>query len=253
MSAREIVSGPDPTRGAKSRRGRLFMLYVVATPIGNLKDISLRALEVLKSADLIACEDTRHARKLLSHYDIHVPLLSYYDHNEEIRLGSLLEKLREGKDVALISDAGMPVFQDPGYFLTRALIKENIPFTVIPGPTAAATALVLSGLPPDSFIFEGYLPPKSGQRQRKLRRLSSERRTVLFYESPHRLLSSLKDIREVLGDIEIVVIREMTKKFEEVVRKKVSEQIAHFEKKPPKGEFVILFSLKALDKKEEEI
>lgn len=220
------------------------MLYIVATPIGNLKDISLRALEVLKSVTLIACEDTRHAKTLLSHYDIHVPLLSYYDHNEEARLAPLLERLKKGEDVALISDAGMPVFQDPGYFLTRAVIKENIPFTVIPGPIAAATALVLSGLPPDSFLFEGYLPPKKGQRQRKLRRLSSEKRTVIFYESPHRLLSSLKDIQEVLGDIEVVIVREMTKKFEEVIRKRASEQIAHFEKKSPKGEFVILFNLK---------
>lgn len=224
------------------------MLYLVATPIGNLKDISLRALEVLKSVHLIACEDTRHAKILLSHYDIHVPLLSYYDHNEEIRLAPLLERLKKGEDVALISDAGMPVFQDPGYFLTRSVIKENIPFTVIPGPIAAATALVLSGLPPDSFIFEGYLPPKKGQRQRKLRRLSSEKRTVIFYESPHRLLSSLRDILEALGDIEVVVVREMTKKFEEVIREKASEQIIHFEKKKPKGEFVILFNLKEWSK-----
>ena len=229
------------------------MLYLVATPIGNLKDISLRALEVLKSVTLIACEDTREARKLLSHYDIHAPLLSYYDHNEEARLEPLLKRLRAGENIALISDAGMPVFQDPGYFLTRSVIKENIPFTVIPGPTAATTALILSGLPPDSFIFEGYFPPKSGQRQRKLRRLSAERRTVIFYESPHRLLSSLKDILEVLGDIEVVIVREMTKKFEEVVRKKVSEQIAYFTLKPPKGEFVILFNLKELHKKEEDL
>ena len=227
------------------------MLYIVATPIGNLKDISLRALEVLKSVDLIACEDTRETRKLLSHYEIHVPLLSYYDHNEEARLEPLLKQLRDGKNIALVSDAGVPVFQDPGYFLTRAIIKEDLPFTVIPGPTAAITALVLSGLPPDSFIFEGYLPPKSGQRQRKLRRLSSERRTVIFYESPHRLLSSLKDILEVLGDIPVVVVREMTKKFEEVTRKNVSEQMSYFEKKKPKGEFVILFNLKALGQKED--
>jgi len=227
------------------------MLYLVATPIGNLKDISLRALEILKSVDLIACEDTRQTRKLLSHYDIHVPLLSYYDHNEEARLEPLLKQLRDGKNIALVSDAGMPVFQDPGYFLTRGVIREGVPFTVIPGPVAAVTALVLSGLPPDAFIFEGYLPPKRGQRQRKLRRLSTERRTVIFYESPYRLLSSLKDILEVLGDIELVVVREMTKLFEEVVREKASEQIAHFEKKKPKGEFVILFNLKGLAKETE--
>ena len=229
------------------------MLYIVATPIGNLKDISLRALEVLKAVDLIACEDTRHAKKLLSHYDIHAPLLSYYDHNEAIRLEPLLKRLREGENIALISDAGMPVFQDPGYFLTRAVIKENIPFTVIPGPIAATTALIFSGLPPDRFAFEGYLPQKKGQRQRKLRRLSSERRTVIFYETPHRLLASLKDIQEVLGDIEVVVVREMTKKFEEVTRRKTSEQISYFEKKKPRGEFVILFNLKELGQKEEDL
>jgi len=220
------------------------MLYLVATPIGNLKDMSLRALEVLKSADVIACEDTRRARKLLTHFEIQAPLMSYYDHNEDARLAPILQKIREGKSVALISDAGLPVFQDPGYFLTRGMIKAQLPFTVIPGPVAAVTALVLSGLPPDAFIFEGYLPFKRGQRQKKLRRLSLEKRTVIFYESPHRLLSSLRDIQEVLGDIHLVVARELTKKFEEVIRKNVSEQIAYFERKKPKGEFVVLFNLK---------
>ena len=220
------------------------MLYLIATPIGNLKDITLRALEVLKSVDLIACEDTRHARKLTSAYDIIAPLMSYFDHNERIRADEILKRLKEGKDVALISDAGTPVLQDPGFFLTRGAIREGVPFTVIPGPTAAITALILSGLPADRFVFEGYLPPKRGQRQRKLRRLSSEKRTVIFYESPHRLLASLKDILEVLGDIEVVVVREMTKKFEEVVRERVSAQSAYFEKKGVKGEFVILFHLK---------
>jgi len=227
------------------------MLYLVATPIGHLKDISLRALEVLKSVDLIACEDTRHAKILLSHYDIHVPLLSYFDHNERMRHEPLLKRLKGGENIALISDAGMPAFQDPGYFLIQGAIREKIPFTVIPGPVAAVTALVLSGLPPDRFVFEGYLSPKSGQRQRKLRRLSTERRTVIFYESPYRILSSLRDIQEVLGDIEVVVVREMTKKFEEVIRKRASEQIAHFTQKPPKGEFVILFNLKGLAKETE--
>ncbi len=219
------------------------MLYLVATPIGNLKDITLRALEVLKSVDLIACEDTRTTQKLLSAYDIKKPLLSYYDHNERIRAGEILERLKGGKDVALVSDAGTPVLQDPGFFLVRGAIREGVPFTVIPGATSVTTALVLSGLPPDRFVFEGYLPPKTGQRQRKLRRLSSETRTIIFLETPHRLLSSLKDIQEVLGDIDLVVVREMTKKFEEVVRKKVSEQIQHFSAKTVRGEFVILFNL----------
>ncbi|MFH1857498.1 MAG: 16S rRNA (cytidine(1402)-2'-O)-methyltransferase [Candidatus Omnitrophota bacterium] len=182
------------------------MLYIVATPIGNLKDITLRALEVLKSASLIACEDTRKAKTLLSHYDIHAPLMSYYDHNEEARLEPLLKRLRQGEDIALISDAGLPVFQDPGYLLTRRLIAEAIPFTVLPGPVAAVAALVLSGLPPDSFVFEGYLPPKKAKRQRKLKRLSCETRTVIFYETPHRLIAGLRDILEALGDIEVVVV-----------------------------------------------
>ena len=223
---------------------RVGTLYIVATPIGNLKDISLRALEVLKSADLIACEDTRQSKKLLHHYDIHAPLVSYFDHNETIRSEELLEKLKSGKNIALVSDAGTPILQDPGYFLTRGAIREGIPFTVIPGPTAAITALILSGLPADRFIFEGYLPPKTGQRKTKLRRLSLEKRTIIFYETPHRLLASLRDIVDVLGDIQLVAVREMTKVFEETKRAKASALISHFEKQKPRGEFVILFNLK---------
>ena len=219
-------------------------LYIVATPIGNLKDISLRALEILKTVDLIACEDTRHTRRLLSHYQIQKPLTSYYDHNEEARTRELIAQLKSGKRVALVSDAGMPVFQDPGYFLTREVIRERIPFTVIPGPTAAATALVLSGLPPDRFIFEGYFPPKRGQRKEKLKKLSLEKRTVIFYETPHRILASLRDILEILGDVPVVVVREMTKVFEEVRRGKASGLIADFEKRKPRGELVVLFNLK---------
>ena len=223
---------------------RVGTLYIVATPIGNLKDISLRALEVLKSVDLVACEDTRQSKKLLHHYNIHVPLVSYFDHNENIRSEELLRRLKSGENVALVSDAGMPLLQDPGYFLTRGAIREDIPFTVIPGPTAALTALILSGLPADRFIFEGYLPPKGGQRKTKLRRLSLEKRTIIFYETPHRLLASLRDILEILGDIQLVVVREMTKIFEETKRGEVSALIAHFEKQKPRGEFVVLFNLK---------
>jgi len=220
------------------------MLYLVATPIGNLKDISLRALEVLKSVDLIACEDTRKTRNLLSHYQIQAKLVSYYDQNEEARTRMLIAALKEGKEVALVCDAGTPLLQDPGYFLTREVIREGLPLTVIPGPTAAVTALILSGLPPDRFIFEGYLPPKPGQRKERLKRLSLEKRTVIFYETPHRLLASLKDILEVLGDIELVVARELTKLYEEARRGKASMLIAHFEKTQPKGEFVLLFNIR---------
>ena len=219
-------------------------LYIVATPIGNLKDISLRALEVLKSAGLIACEDTRQTKKLLTHYQIQARLISYYDHNEDARTRELIAALKNGESVALVCDAGTPVFQDPGYLLTRQAIREGIPLTVIPGPTAAVTALVLSGLPPDRFIFEGYLPPKMGQRKTKLRRLALEKRTVIFYETPHRILASLRDILEILGDVPVVIVREMTKMFEEVRRGKVSGLIADFEKRKPRGELVVLFNLK---------
>ena len=229
------------------RSAKAGTLYIVATPIGNLKDITLRALEVLKTVDLIACEDTRHTRRLLSHYQIQKPLTSYYDQNEEARTRELIAQLKSGKEVALVSDAGMPVFQDPGYFLTREVIREGIPFTVIPGPTAAATALVHSGLPPDRFIFEGYFPPKRGQRKEKLRKLSLEKRTVIFYETPHRILASLRDILEILGDVPVVVVREMTKVFEEVRRGKASGLLADFEKRKPKGELVVLFNLKETD------
>jgi len=218
-------------------------LYIVATPIGNLADISFRAVETLKGVDLIACEDTRHSKVLLDHYGIKKPLVSYFDFSEKKRAPELLEKIKAGQKVALISDAGMPGIADPGYRLISGAIKEGIKVEVIPGASAIISALVLSGLPTDRFIFEGFFPVKSGQKKNKLLSLKDERRTVIFYESPHRFLKTLEAIRDALGDIEIVVVRELTKKFEEVVRDRVNAVSAHFSGKKVRGEFVILFNL----------
>jgi 16S rRNA (cytidine1402-2'-O)-methyltransferase len=215
------------------------MLYIVSTPIGNLKDISLRALEVLKSVDLIAAEDTRQTRKLLAHYDIHTPLTSYFEYNKFVKGPYLLRQLREGKDVALVSDSGTPGISDPGYRLIRLAIENEIGLTCVPGPTALIDALVLSGFPTDRFIFEGYLPVKPGARQRRIRETLQEKRTVVFYESPHRLLKSLQDM-QVLGAREIAVFRELTKKFEQIIRGNAASVLGHFQKQPPRGEFVIV-------------
>ena len=216
------------------------MLYIVSTPIGNLKDITLRALETLKSVALIAAEDTRHTRKLLAHYNIHTPLISYFEHNKFVRGPQLARKLCEGEDIALVSDSGTPGISDPGYRLIQTAIENEIPVTAIPGPTALIAALILSGLPTDRFIFEGYLPVKSGARKRRLKEILHEKRTVIFYESPHRLLKSLQDIQQILGQREIVVLRELTKKFEQILRASAGEILKHFQKQPPRGEFVII-------------
>ncbi|MBL7084805.1 MAG: 16S rRNA (cytidine(1402)-2'-O)-methyltransferase [Candidatus Omnitrophica bacterium] len=216
------------------------MLYIVSTPIGNLKDITLRALDTLKSCDLIAAEDTRHTRGLLAHYDIHTPLTSYFEHNKFVKAPYLLRLLKEGKDIALVTDSGTPGISDPGYRLIQLAMQNKIPLTCIPGPTALINALVLSGLPAGRFIFEGYLPPKSGARQRRLKEIADEKRTVIFYESPHRLIKSLQDIHKILGEREIVVLRELTKKFEELIRGSAVFLLEHFRKRSPRGEFVII-------------
>ncbi len=215
------------------------MLYIVSTPIGNLKDISLRALEILKSVELIAAEDTRRTRKLLTHYDIHKPITSYFEHNKFTKGLYLLRKLEEGTDIALVSDSGTPGISDPGYRLITMAIEHKVSLTCAPGPTALINALVMSGFPTDRFIFEGYLPVKPGARQRRIREILEEKRTVIFYESPHRLLKSLQDMQEVLGEREIVVLRELTKKFEQVIRGSAASILEHFQKHPPRGEFVI--------------
>jgi 16S rRNA (cytidine1402-2'-O)-methyltransferase len=217
------------------------MLYIVATPIGNLKDITLRALEVLKGVDLIACEDTRRSAKLLKAYGITTPTTSYYEYNKFKRGDYLLDLLKEGKDVALISDSGTPGISDPGAHLIKLCINNDIPLTAVPGPTGLVAALALSGLAANKFVFEGFLPTKPGARKRRLQELASLKRTVVLYESPHRLTRLLEEILLVLGDNHICVARELTKKFEEVKRGKVSEILDEFRHKPPRGEFVVMF------------
>ncbi len=218
------------------------MLYIVSTPIGNLEDITLRAIETLKAVDLIAAEDTRHTKILTDHYGITTHQTSYFEHNQIKKADYLLGLLKEGKNIALVTDAGTPGISDPGYHLIRLARDNDISITVIPGPTALIAALSLSGLPAHNFVFEGFLPVKSGGRRKKLEELRDEKRTIIFYESPHRLLKSLKDIEEVLGNPEVVVARELTKKFEEVKKASASELIKHFSQSKPRGEFVVLLN-----------
>ena len=216
------------------------MLYIVSTPIGNLKDITLRAIETLKAVDLIAAEDTRHTKILLDAYQIQKPLTSFFEHNQFKKADHLLGLLKMGKSIALVSDAGTPGISDPGFVIVRLAQENNIPITVIPGVSACITALTASGLPAHRFVFEGFLPPKSGARRNKLISLKGQNITVIFYESPHRLLKTLKDIQEVWDDPVIAVARELTKKFEETRRDKASLLIEHFTQHAPKGEFVLL-------------
>lgn len=216
------------------------MLYIVATPIGNLKDISLRAIEVLKSVDLIACEDTRHSKILLDHYGILTPTTSFYQHNRIVKAEYLIKLLKEDKNVALISDAGTPGILDPGYNLINQAIVNNIEITVIPGPTAFVNALVLSGKPANKFVFEGFLPNKAGARKNRLIELEKLEYTVVFYESCHRILKTLADIKEVFGDKEVVCVRELTKKFEEIIRGNAEFIITHLNEHSIKGEFVVI-------------
>ena len=217
-------------------------LSLVSTPIGNLKDITLRALETLKAADVVACEDTRQTGKLLSHYGISKPLTSLHDHNERQRTPQLIEQLKSGQSIALVSDGGTPLINDPGWWLVHRAIEEDVPVSWIPGPTALIGGLVLSGLPAERFVFEGFLPAKRAARRRRLEALKAEERTVILYESPHRLLKTLRDIHEVLGDVRIACGRELTKLFEEVRRGTASELITHFTQHPPRGELVVVMS-----------
>ncbi len=216
------------------------MLYIVSTPIGNLKDITLRAIEVLKQVDLIACEDTRHSRILLKAYDITTSTTSYYQHNRFTKAKYLIEKLKQGADIALVSDAGTPGISDPGYHLINLAIENGIQITAIPGANAAITALVLSGKPAHRFIFEGFLPRKSAARRRRLEELRQAGHTIIFYESCHRIISTLKDVQEVCKNEEIALARELTKKFEEVIRLPVGQMIEKISQKKPRGEFVVI-------------
>jgi 16S rRNA (cytidine1402-2'-O)-methyltransferase len=220
------------------------ILYLVSTPIGNLKDITLRALEVLSSVDIIACEDTRKTGLLLQKLKItHKPeLISYYEENEFGRIPQIINLLKAGKNVALVSNAGTPTLSDPGYKLVREAIKECIKVEAIPGPSAILNALVVSGLPTDKFLFLSFLPKKPGKRQKILLSLPKEI-TIIFFESPFRLLKTLEGLKELFGDIEIVICRELTKVFEEIRREKISASINHFIEVKPKGEFTLLFNI----------
>jgi 16S rRNA (cytidine1402-2'-O)-methyltransferase len=198
-------------------------LYIVATPIGNLEDITLRALRVLKEADLIACEDTRHTRKLLAHYEISKPMVSYHEHNERERSTELLTKLEAGSDIALVSDAGTPLISDPGFRIVREAIGRRIPVVPIPGPSALIAAVSASGLPTGEFGFFGFLPARRAARTARLKELAEIKLTLVFYEAPHRIRETIADAREVLGDRECVIARELTKLHEEYLRGRLSE------------------------------
>jgi 16S rRNA (cytidine1402-2'-O)-methyltransferase len=218
-------------------------VYLVATPIGNLEDITLRALRTLRECDLIACEDTRHTRKLLSRYEIQKPLVSCHEHNEHERAREIVERVQAGQAVAIVSDAGLPGISDPGYRVVQAAIAAGVRVIPIPGPSAVDTAVVASGLPTDSFLYLGFLPAKSGQRIKALEDLASEAPTLVFYEAPHRLLRTLEDAQSVLGDRQAVVARELTKTHEEFLRGTLSEIHAGLAaRESVKGEIVLLIA-----------
>lgn len=218
------------------------MLYVVATPIGNLSDITLRALEVIKQADLIAAEDTRHSGLLLKHFGIKKPFVSYHEHNEAARTAELVERLARGENIALITDAGMPGISDPGLRLIRECTKRELPFTIVPGPSAILTALLGSGFSTEKFSFRGFVPLKSGRRERELRVAAERQETTIFFESPYRLVKTLEACANLMADRQLCVARELTKKFEEFRRGTGAELVVHYQAHPPKGEIVLLVS-----------
>lgn len=218
------------------------LLYIIATPIGNLEDITFRAVRILREVDLIAAEDTRHSRKLLSHFGISKRLTSYFDHNKNVKGDYILSQLREGRNVALISDAGTPCISDPGYQLVRDAVAEGIRVVPIPGACAAIAALSAAGLPTDSFSFEGFLPSRQTKRRERLSSLVGEPRVLVFYESANRLPATLDDLKELLGDREIVVAREITKLYEEFVRGTTSRVLEQFREQKARGEVVLLVS-----------
>ncbi len=216
-------------------------LYIIATPIGNLEDITLRAVRMLKECDLIACEDTRQTKILLDHFQIQKPTISLFEHNESVRIPQILERLVSGQNVGVVSDAGTPTISDPAFKLVRAVRESGIKVIPIPGPTAAMAALCASGLPTDSFVFEGFLPQKKG-RQTRWKKLAEEDRTIILYESPYRIIKMLEEIQEHLGERPVVLGRELTKIFEEFLTGTATELLSHFEKHPPKGEFVVMIA-----------
>jgi len=216
-------------------------LYLVATPIGNLEDITARALRVLREAKLIAAEDTRHTRGLLAHFDIHTPLTSYFEHNKLSKLDEILEALNTG-DVALVSDAGTPALSDPGYELVQAALEAGFKVVPVPGPSAVVAALVASGLPTDAFVYLGFLPRKDSERRKLLESIAAEPRTLVAYESPHRLLDTLAEIEATLGNRRVAVARELTKMFEEIYRGSAGEAHAHFAAKGVAGEITLVIA-----------
>lgn len=216
------------------------MLYIVSTPIGNLKDITLRAIEVLKSVDLIACEDTRHTKILLEQYGIKTSTTSFFQHNRFAKGDYLLKLLKEGKNIALVSDAGTPGILDPGFNLINLAIENNIEITAIPGPVALVQALVVSGKPAHKFFFEGFLPNRAIARKNRLKELKALGYTVVCYESCHRILATLQDIFEVFAETKVICCRELTKKFEEIKRGNAQEILSEFKTQKPRGEFVII-------------
>lgn len=221
----------------ETERGKL---YICATPIGNLEDITIRVLNTLKDVDLIAAEDTRHTIKLLNHFEISKPLTSYHEHNKMKKGPQLIDKLKEGHKIALVSDAGMPGISDPGEDIIRLCIENDIAVEVLPGANAVITALVASGLSTDKFAFEGFLDRNKKKRRERLEILSTDDRTLIFYESPHRLIDTLIDMEKILSDRNMVIARELTKKYEEIIRGNISHIINHFKANAPKGEFVLL-------------
>jgi 16S rRNA (cytidine1402-2'-O)-methyltransferase len=218
------------------------MLFVVATPIGNLGDITLRAIDVLKSADVVAAEDTRRSGMLLKHLGIKKPFISYHEHNEAARTMELVERLARGENVALITDAGTPGLSDPGLRLIRECIKRELPFTIIPGASSILMALLGSGFSTEKFSFRGFLPVKSGQRERELRAATERDETAIFFESPYRLTKTLAACIDIIPERKLCVARELTKKFEEFRRGAASELLAHYQAHPPKGEIVLVIS-----------
>jgi 16S rRNA (cytidine1402-2'-O)-methyltransferase len=227
----------DPLEPANGEHGKL---YVVGTPIGNLEDITLRAIRTLKKVDLIACEDTRRTQKLLNAYKIQTRTVSYHEHNEMTRAPELIIQMEEGSSIALVTDAGMPVVSDPGFRLVHLAVRHGIPVVPVPGASAFVAALAASGMPVDKFRFLGFLPSKKGERRKALEELKSATKTLVFYEAPHRLTEMLKDAREILGEREIVVAREVTKVHEEFLRGTIGTTLEYLKRRPAKGEITVL-------------
>lgn len=215
-------------------------LYVVGTPIGNLEDITLRALNTLKTSDLIACEDTRRTQKLLNHYEIRTPTISYHEHNEMTRAPELVLEMEQGSVISLVSDAGTPVLSDPGFRLVHLAIRHRITVIPVPGPSALVAALTAAGLPMNEFIFSGFLPPKRSARRKALSALTGFKKTIVFYEAPHRIIDSLRDIRDILGEREMVIAREVTKIHEEFLRGSITQIRDLLKKEPVKGELTVI-------------